>query len=132
MKKPMHPEPTLPELSDEEILRYNRHISLKDFDFSGQESLKSSRVLIIGAGGLGCASSQYLACAGVGVITLVDDDQVELSNLQRQVLHTDQDISRFKVESAGESLQLLNPHIDVRTVNQRLPDEKLVGLIQAP
>ncbi|CAM3831955.1 Molybdopterin-synthase adenylyltransferase [Vibrio aerogenes CECT 7868] len=130
MKKQKTPEQDIAELSDEEILRYNRHISLKGFDFSGQESLKSSRVLIIGAGGLGCASSQYLACAGIGVITLVDDDQVELSNLQRQVLHTDNDIGRLKVESAKASLQQLNPHIDIRTVAQRLSSGELSELIQ--
>ena len=79
-------------LSDAELLRYNRQIVLKSFDFEGQEALKQARVLVIGAGGLGCAASQYLAVAGVGHLTLVDFDRVELSNLQRQVLHSDEHI----------------------------------------
>lgn len=83
-------------LSDQEMLRYNRQIILRHFDFDGQEALKQSSVLILGAGGLGCASSQYLATAGVGKLTLIDDDIVELSNLQRQVLHHDADIGRKK------------------------------------
>lgn len=83
-------------LSDEEMLRYNRQIILKNFDFDGQEALKQSSILIIGAGGLGCAASQYLAAAGVGTLTLVDDDVVELSNLQRQVLHHDASIGLKK------------------------------------
>ncbi|MCV5888925.1 ThiF family adenylyltransferase, partial [Escherichia coli] len=79
----------------------------------GQEALKQASVLMLGAGGLGCASSQYLATAGVGKITLIDDDIVELSNLQRQVLHHDADIGRKKVESAADALRELNPHIIV-------------------
>lgn len=116
-------------LSDAEMLRYNRQIILKQFDFEGQEALKQSSVLIVGAGGLGCASSQYLATAGVGSITLVDDDVVELSNLQRQVLHTDSDIGRKKVDSAADSLRTLNPFLAVNTVDQRLNDEQLDTLI---
>ena len=77
------------ELSYEEELRYNRQIILKAVDFDGQEKLKDSRMLIVGLGGLGCAASQYLASAGVGHLTLLDFDTVSLSNLQRQVLHTD-------------------------------------------
>ena len=86
-------------LSDHEMLRYNRQIILKQFDFDGQEALKQSSILILGAGGLGCASSQYLATAGVGSLTLIDDDVVELSNLQRQVLHHDADVGKKKVLS---------------------------------
>ncbi|WP_281630490.1 molybdopterin-synthase adenylyltransferase MoeB [Vibrio sp. St2] len=112
-------------LSDQEMLRYNRQIILKQFDFDGQEALKQSSILILGAGGLGCASSQYLATAGVGSLTLIDDDVVELSNLQRQVLHYDADVGKKKVLSASESLQQLNPHLEVRTIDQRLSDEDL-------
>ncbi|NOI29825.1 molybdopterin-synthase adenylyltransferase MoeB [Vibrio coralliilyticus] len=112
-------------LSDQEMLRYNRQIILKQFDFDGQEALKQSSILILGAGGLGCASSQYLATAGVGSLTLIDDDVVELSNLQRQVLHHDADVGRKKVLSASESLKQLNPHLEVRTIDQRLSDEDL-------
>ena len=118
-------------LSDEEMLRYNRQITLKDFDFEGQEALKQASVLIIGAGGLGCASSQYLATAGIGKITLVDFDSVELSNLQRQVLHTDADIGKKKVDSAAESLINLNPHLIIETIDQRLNDHDLGKLIQS-
>ncbi|MGL6055359.1 MAG: ThiF family adenylyltransferase, partial [Vibrio metschnikovii] len=117
-------------LSDQEMLRYNRQIILKQFDFEGQEALKQSSVLILGAGGLGCASSQYLATAGVGTITLIDDDCVELSNLQRQVLHSDTDVGRKKVDSAAESLRQLNPYLIVNTVVQRLADEPLKRLIE--
>jgi len=117
-------------LSDQEMLRYNRQIVLKQFDFDGQEALKQASILILGAGGLGCASSQYLATAGVGKLTLIDDDKVELSNLQRQVLHHDADIGKKKVESAAESLKQLNPFIEVATIDSRLNDEQLRELIE--
>ncbi|WP_413283366.1 molybdopterin-synthase adenylyltransferase MoeB [Vibrio sp. MA40-2] len=116
-------------LSDQEMLRYNRQIILKNFDFEGQEALKQASVLIVGAGGLGCASSQYLAAAGVGRITLVDFDTVELSNLQRQVLHTDADIGKLKVVSAAESLVKLNPYLVVNTVVKQLNDDDLLALL---
>jgi len=118
-------------LSDAEMLRYNRQIILKQFDFEGQEALKQSSILVLGAGGLGCAASQYLATAGIGKLTLIDDDVVELSNLQRQVLHTDADIGKKKVESAAESLKLLNPHLKVETVDRRLSDDELDSLIRS-
>lgn len=117
-------------LSDQELLRYNRQIILKQFDFEGQEALKQSSILILGAGGLGCAASQYLATAGVGSLTLIDNDVVELSNLQRQVLHSDADIGRKKVDSAAESLRMLNPYLTVNTVEQRLEDAQLKALIE--
>lgn len=117
-------------LSDQEMLRYNRQIILRQFDFEGQEALKQSSILILGAGGLGCASSQYLATAGIGKLTLIDDDIVELSNLQRQVLHHDADIGRNKVESAADALRELNPHITVETIAQRLDDVELTALIE--
>ncbi|UTT86170.1 molybdopterin-synthase adenylyltransferase MoeB [Vibrio pelagius] len=118
-------------LSDAEMLRYNRQIILKQFDFEGQEALKQSSILVLGSGGLGCAASQYLATAGIGKLTLIDDDVVELSNLQRQVLHTDADIGKKKVESAAESLKLLNPYLKVETVDRRLSDDELDGLIRS-
>ncbi|NOH25044.1 molybdopterin-synthase adenylyltransferase MoeB [Vibrio europaeus] len=116
-------------LSDQEMLRYNRQIILKQFDFDGQEALKQASVLILGAGGLGCASSQYLATAGIGKLTLIDDDVVELSNLQRQVLHHDADVGTKKVLSASNSLKQLNPHLEVETIDTRLTDEELSILI---
>ncbi|KOO04304.1 molybdopterin-synthase adenylyltransferase MoeB [Vibrio nereis] len=116
-------------LSDQEMLRYNRQIILKQFDFEGQEALKQSSILVLGAGGLGCASTQYLATAGVGALTLIDDDVVELSNLQRQVLHHDADIGKRKVDSAAQSLKQLNPYLEVRTIDKRLNDDDLKTLI---
>nr|WP_301334063.1 molybdopterin-synthase adenylyltransferase MoeB [Vibrio agarivorans] len=116
-------------LSNQEMMRYNRQIVLRDFDFDGQEALKQSSILVLGAGGLGCASTQYLATAGVGKLTLIDDDVVELSNLQRQVLHHDDDIGQAKVDSAAQSLRQLNPHITVDTINGRLNDDELNALV---
>ncbi|MDH2997483.1 molybdopterin-synthase adenylyltransferase MoeB [Pasteurellaceae bacterium LFhippo2] len=117
------------ELTDHETLRYNRQIILKSVDFDGQEKLKVSRVLIVGAGGLGCAASQYLASAGVGHLTLVDFDTVSLSNLQRQILHTDQNIGQPKVESAKQSLNQINPNIEINTINAMLDEEAWKELI---
>ncbi len=115
-------------LSDAELLRYNRQIILKSFDFEGQEALKQAHVLVIGAGGLGCAASQYLAVAGVGQLTLVDFDRVELSNLQRQVLHTDERIGHYKVDSAAQSLRALNPWLKVET-HAAVADEALLDTL---
>ncbi|QUJ68905.1 molybdopterin-synthase adenylyltransferase MoeB [Photobacterium sp. GJ3] len=119
------------ELSDQEMLRYNRQIILRQFDFEGQEALKAARVLILGAGGLGCAASQYLVAAGTGHITLIDDDKVELSNLQRQVLHHDETVGMLKVESAKLALTRLNPHSQIDTIAERLDDAALLALIQS-
>lgn len=117
------------ELAYEEELRYNRQIILKSIDFEGQERLKSSKMLVLGLGGLGCASAQYLAMAGVGELFLVDFDKVELSNLQRQVLHDDSRIGMPKVESAKLALQRLNPHIHLHTINKWLEDDELETLV---
>ncbi|MGV3346581.1 molybdopterin-synthase adenylyltransferase MoeB [Enterobacteriaceae bacterium LUAb1] len=121
----------LPELSNDEMLRYNRQIVLRGFDFSGQEKLKSSRVLIVGLGGLGCAAAPYLAAAGCGSLTLLDVDVVSLSNLQRQILHTDSTISLPKVDSAKSRLAALNPHIQLHTINTQLDDNALAKQIAA-
>lgn len=115
-------------LSDAELLRYNRQIVLKSFDFEGQEALKQASVLVIGTGGLGCAASQYLAVAGVGQLTLVDFDKVELSNLQRQVLHTDARIGQLKVASAAEALRALTPWLKVET-HAAVADEALLDAL---
>lgn len=98
-------------LSDAELIRYHRQINLKGWDLAGQERLKAARVLIIGLGGLGCAASQYLAAAGVGQLTLLDGDRVELSNLARQILHVAAAVGQFKVNSAAERLAALNPDL---------------------
>ncbi|EKJ4564647.1 TPA: molybdopterin-synthase adenylyltransferase MoeB [Escherichia coli] len=117
------------ELSDQEMLRYNRQIILRGFDFDGQEALKDSRVLVVGLGGLGCAASQYLASAGVGNLTLLDFDTVSLSNLQRQTLHSDATVGQPKVESARYALTRINPHIAITPVNALLDDAELAALI---
>ncbi|WP_173424729.1 ThiF family adenylyltransferase, partial [Photobacterium sanctipauli] len=118
------------ELTDAEMLRYNRQIILKQFDFDGQEALKEASMLILGAGGLGCASTQYLAAAGVGKLTLIDDDKVEVSNLQRQVLHNDSTVGELKVDSAKQALTTINPNTQVDTIAKRLNDQELDQLIQ--
>lgn len=118
------------ELTDHEMLRYNRQISLKAVDFDGQEKLKASRVLIVGAGGLGCAASQYLASAGVGKIILVDFDTISLSNLQRQILYADADIGKPKAEVAKVRLQAINPNIEVQAVVKKCDDAEFAKLIQ--
>ncbi len=117
------------QLTDHEMLRYNRQIILRSVDFDGQEKLKASRVLIVGLGGLGCSASQYLATAGIGHLTLVDFDTVSLSNLQRQVLHTDATIGMPKVISAKARLAELNPNIDIFTVDKKLTKEEWDRLI---
>lgn len=116
-------------LTPEEELRYNRQITLKQIDFDGQEALKQSKILIIGLGGLGCAAAQYLAAAGVGHLTLVDDDKVELSNLQRQILHQDSRIGMWKVESAAAQLTNINPFIQLTTISKRLNDLALAQVL---
>lgn len=121
----------LPELSDDETLRYNRQIILRGFDFDGQEKLKAASVLIIGLGGLGCAVSQYLTAAGVGSLTLVDFDTVSLSNLQRQILHRDNRIGMAKVESARLTLSEINPYTRFTTVAHLPEQNELLNLIES-
>lgn len=117
------------ELSDQEMLRYNRQIILRGFDFDGQEALKEANVLVVGLGGLGCASSQYLASAGVGHLTLLDFDTVSLSNLQRQTLHSDATLGQPKVASAHAALSRINPHVAITAVNALLDETALRTLI---
>jgi molybdopterin synthase sulfurylase MoeB len=117
------------ELSHEEMLRYNRQITLRGFDFDGQEKLKGSGALIVGLGGLGCAASMYLAAAGIGRLKLLDFDQVALSNLQRQILHTHRRIGMAKVNSAAEALAQINPHVHITAYDAILDDDALGPLI---
>ncbi|MDN2484419.1 molybdopterin-synthase adenylyltransferase MoeB [Kosakonia sacchari] len=119
------------ELSDAEMMRYNRQIILRGFDFDGQERLKAARVLVVGLGGLGCAAAQYLAAAGIGQMTLLDFDTVALSNLQRQTLHSDADIGVAKVDSARESLLRINPNVQYTALNALLDDTALLTQIAA-
>lgn len=117
------------ELTDQEMMRYNRQIVLRGFDFEGQEALKSASVLMVGLGGLGCAASAYLVSAGVGSVTLVDFDTVSVSNLQRQILHSDATVNQPKVNSARESLQRLNPGCQVTTIDAQLDDVELAAQV---
>lgn len=116
-------------LSGEEIERYARHLVLRDIGGPGQQRLKKARVLVIGAGGLGAPLLQYLAAAGVGVIGVVDDDRVALSNLQRQVIHATEDVGRLKVDSARAAIARLNPHVAVETHALRLDEANARDLI---
>lgn len=100
-------------LKDEQIERYSRHIILKEIGTKGQKKLLNAKVLIIGAGGLGAPAAMYLAAAGVGTIGIVDADDVDLSNLQRQIIHSTEDIGKPKVKSAKETLEKINPDVKV-------------------
>jgi adenylyltransferase/sulfurtransferase len=111
--------------SPEESLRYSRNVLLKEVGWSGQRKLSAGKVLVVGAGGLGSASLFYLAAAGVGHLGIVDRDAVELSNLQRQILHRVDDLSRRKVESARDSIHRLNPHCRVETFDLRLESRNI-------
>lgn len=115
--------------SEAEIQRYSRHILLRDVGGTGQAKLKAARVLVVGAGGLGSPLALYLAAAGVGHIGLVDADTVELSNLQRQILHDTNSVGRPKVASAASALARLNPLVEVTTYNEYLTAESVSRLI---
>ncbi len=112
-------------MNDDELLRYSRQIMLPDLDVAGQEKLLAARVLIVGAGGLGCPAAMYLASSGVGQITLADDDRVDLSNLQRQIAHHSSSIGLSKVASLKENMLQLNPGISVTALAERLQGETL-------
>lgn len=124
------PSLTAMSLSAEEIERYARHIVLQGVGGPGQQKLKAARILVIGAGGLGSPVLQYLAAAGIGTLGIVDDDEVALSNLQRQVLHGTPDIGAPKVESAAQAIARLNPHVRVIAHRQRIDAQNAGGLIR--
>lgn len=115
-------------MNDDDLLRYSRQIMLPDVDIDGQQKLLDAHVAIIGLGGLGAPASLYLAAAGIGQLTLVDHDTVELSNLQRQVVHRDDALGTLKVESAERTLNALNPGTRIRTISRKLDDEALEAL----
>jgi molybdopterin-synthase adenylyltransferase len=117
--------------SADELERYARHIVLREIGGPGQQKLKAARVLVIGAGGIGSPALLYLAAAGVGKITVIDDDAVSLSNLQRQVLHGTPDIGRPKAESAAEAIALLNPHVEVTSRAERLEAKNVLALVSS-
>jgi molybdopterin/thiamine biosynthesis adenylyltransferase len=106
-------------MNDEQLLRYSRHILLDEMGVEGQQRIDAGHALVIGAGGLGSPVALYLGSAGVGNITLVDDDAVDLTNLQRQVAHTTDRVGEPKVRSAQAAIHAINPHVQVQTVGQR-------------
>jgi len=112
-------------MDDNQLLRYSRHILLPQIGFEGQQKLLGSRVLIIGLGGLGSPAALYLAASGVGQLVIVDHDRVELSNLQRQIVHTTATIGQQKVRSARHALAALNPDVEVTTIDARLDPDAL-------
>ena len=112
-------------MNDEQLLRYSRHLLLEAIDVAGQEKLLASHAVIIGAGGLGSAAAPYLAAAGIGKITLIDDDQVDLTNLQRQVMHTHQTIGKNKALSGKHFLEQLNHTVEIIAIPERANAELL-------
>ena len=119
------------ELNDSALLRYSRHILLPEIDIEGQQRLLAARVLVVGAGGLGAPALLYLASAGVGQLTLVDDDTVVLTNLQRQVIHDMQTLGQPKVVSAAARLSAINPDVQLRLLNERLAGDSLAAEVAA-
>ena len=119
------------ELSTDELRRYSRHLSLPEVGLAGQKKICASSVLCIGAGGLGSPISMYLAAAGIGRIGIVDFDAVDITNLQRQILHGTNDIGRAKTESAKDTLHRINPHTKVVVHNQRLTSQNALAILEA-
>lgn len=116
--------------SKTQLKRYARHFSLRDVGYKGQEKLLDAKVLLVGAGGLGSPAALYLAGAGIGHIGIIDADVVDISNLQRQIIHTSNDINRLKVESAKEKMLALNPDIKVQTYPVRLDSTNAIDIIK--
>jgi adenylyltransferase/sulfurtransferase len=115
----------LPALQREQLIRYSRHIMLRDFGVAGQQRLIASRALVIGMGGLGSPATMYLAACGVGRLAIVDFDRVELSNLQRQVIHGTPDVGRLKVDSAFDRIGAINPEVAVEKFDHALDEAEL-------
>jgi molybdopterin/thiamine biosynthesis adenylyltransferase len=116
-------------LDDQQLLRYSRHILLPEIGIEGQERLRAGRVLIVGAGGLGCPAALYLAASGVGRLTLADPDNVDLTNLQRQILYRTDSIGARKVEEAKKTLASFNPEVDVQILPGKLQQQELGQLV---
>lgn len=117
-------------MNDEQLLRYSRHILLDDIGIEGQEKILAAHAVVIGAGGLGSPAAMYLASAGIGRITLVDDDDVDLTNLQRQIVHTTQRVGAPKVESARDALLAINPDIEVLALRERVSGDRLGEIVR--
>src|SRR5476649_222694 len=124
------PDERLTELSNAEIARYSRHLLLPEVGIDGQKRLRSAKVLLVGTGGLGAPVALYLAAAGVGTLGIVDFDFVEVSNLQRQIIHGTKDIDRPKVASAKDRIKALNPGVEVVTYNTLLTSTNALSIIQ--
>ena len=116
--------------TNEQLERYSRHIILKEIGVKGQKKLMNGSVLIIGAGGLGAPAAMYLAAAGVGKIGIADADVVDLSNLQRQIIHTTADVGRPKVESAAETMRAINPDVEVVTYHEFISSANIMDIIK--
>ena len=116
-------------LTDEQYLRYNKHILLKDIGEQGQINITKWHAIIIGLGGLGCPLSQYLTASGIGKITLIDFDIIELGNLQRQILYTTEDIKKFKVHVAKKKLHQLNPNVKIHAITKPIQQVDLPSLL---
>jgi adenylyltransferase/sulfurtransferase len=119
------------DLSDEELQRYSRQLLLPQLDYAGQQKLSGSRVLVVGLGGLGSPVALYLAAAGVGELVLCDHDEVELSNLQRQVIHDGKSVGRNKAESASYRISRLNPECGTEVYNRKLIQPELQNLLKS-
>lgn len=118
-------------MNDDQLLRYSRHILLPEIDVDGQQAILDARVLVVGAGGLGSPAAMYLAAAGVGTLVLADGDSVDLTNLQRQILHSEQGVGRLKVDSGRDTLTRLNPHVRVEALPCRLEGDALAEQVAA-
>ena len=118
-------------MNDEQLLRYSRHILLPQMGIEGPEAILAARVLVVGAGGLGSPAALYLAAAGVGTLVLADGDTVDLTNLQRQILHSQEGVGRLKVESGRDSLARINPLCQVEAISQRLEGRRLEDQVAA-
>ena len=118
------------EFTDEQIERYSRHIILPEVGGAGQQKMLEARVLLLGAGGLGSPAAYYLAAAGIGNLGIVDFDKVDLSNLQRQIIHSTERIGMLKTESAKKTIEALNPDINVTLYNERLDSSNIMSLIE--
>jgi len=118
------------EFTDEQIERYSRHIMLPEVGGSGQQKMLEARVLLLGAGGLGSPAAYYLAAAGIGNLGIVDFDQVDLSNLQRQIIHSTERIGMLKTESAKKTIQALNPDVNVTLYNEKMDSSNIMSLIK--
>ena len=118
-------------MDDEQLLRYSRHILLPEIGIEGQQRLLDANVLMIGAGGLGSPAALYLASAGIGTLTICDGDVVDLTNLQRQIVHREAAVGQPKVASARDTLLAINPRVNINAVQERIAGDRLAQLVAA-